>query len=43
MTFVGIEFGLMVIAMACAFAWPGLGAVGFARVEGIFARLACRK
>ncbi len=36
MTFVGIEFGLMVIAMAFAFAWPGLGAGGFARVERIF-------
>ncbi len=43
MTFVGIEFGLMVIAMAFAFAWPGLGAGGFARVERIFARLARRK
>jgi hypothetical protein len=43
MTFVGIEFGLMVIAMACAFAWPGLGAGGFARVERVFARLARRK
>lgn len=43
MAFVGIEFGLMAIAMACAFAWPGLGAGGFARVEKFFARLARRK
>jgi hypothetical protein len=43
MAFVGIEFGLMAMAMACAFAWPGLGAGWFARVERIFARLARRK
>jgi hypothetical protein len=43
MTFVGIEFGLMAIAVAFAFAWPGLGAAWFARVERILARLARRK
>ena len=43
MTFVGIEFGLMAIAMAFAFAWPGFGAGWFARVERMFARLAHRK
>lgn len=43
MTFVAIEFGLMAIAMACAFAWPGMGAGDFARVERNFARLARRK
>lgn len=43
MKLVAIEFGLMAIAMACAFAWPGLGAGWFAHVERVFARLARRK
>jgi hypothetical protein len=38
-----LEFGLTGIAIASAFAWPGLGNRVFARIERNFARLARRK
>jgi hypothetical protein len=38
-----IEAGLTVIAVALSFAWPGLGAAWFARVERAFTRLARRR
>lgn len=38
-----IECGLTAIAVASAFAWPGLGASGFARIEKAFAKLAHKK
>ena len=38
-----VECGLTAIAVASSFAWPGLGATWFARVERPFGRLAQRK